>query len=155
MKRRVPGIPGAGCIAVSLTREFLAGFELRFAGMAMRLAFDLGLHVDMTPYVEKGIVTADECRMRRMIYWGVYLNEQSVFSLFFSKCRTNLTCEKILGLLLGSLCPQSGDRCDCSEAMFRWPSSTDPMETTWLLENKCAEHLQSIGHYFPPVCIAI
>ena len=44
--------------------------------MAMRLAFDLGLHVDMTPYVEKGIVTADECRMRRMIYWGVYLNEQ-------------------------------------------------------------------------------
>lgn len=42
----------------------------------MRLAFDLGLHVDMTPYVEKGIISADECRARRMVYWGVYLNEQ-------------------------------------------------------------------------------
>lgn len=76
MRRRVLGIPAAGCIVVSLTRPFLPEFELRLAGMAMRLAFDLGLHVDMTPYVEKGIVTADECRMRRMIYWGVYLNEQ-------------------------------------------------------------------------------
>lgn len=76
MRRRVPGIPGAGCTAVSLTRALFPEFELRLAGMAMRLAFDLGLHVDMTPYVEKGIVTADECRMRRMIYWGVYLNEQ-------------------------------------------------------------------------------
>lgn len=76
MKRRVPGIPAAGCTAVSSARVFVPEFGLRLAGMAMRLAFDLGLHVDMTPYVEKGIVTADECRMRRMIYWGVYLNEQ-------------------------------------------------------------------------------
>lgn len=44
--------------------------------MAMRLAYDLGLHLDMTPYVEKGIITNEECNMRRMIFWGSSLNEQ-------------------------------------------------------------------------------
>ncbi|KAJ5110128.1 hypothetical protein N7532_002773 [Penicillium argentinense] len=47
-----------------------------YSGMAMRLAFDLGLHLDMTPYVEKGIISIEECRMRRTIFWAAYLNEQ-------------------------------------------------------------------------------
>ncbi|RJE25122.1 fungal specific transcription factor [Aspergillus sclerotialis] len=45
-------------------------------GMAMRLAFDLGLHLEMGPYVEKGIVPYRDAEVRRMIFWGVYLNEQ-------------------------------------------------------------------------------
>ncbi|KAE8420968.1 fungal-specific transcription factor domain-containing protein [Aspergillus pseudocaelatus] len=47
-----------------------------YSGMAMRLAFDLGLHLDMTPYVEKGIISPEEADLRRMIFWGVYLSEQ-------------------------------------------------------------------------------
>ncbi|KAJ6071131.1 hypothetical protein N7499_009145 [Penicillium canescens] len=47
-----------------------------YSGMAMRLAFDLGLHLDMIPYVEKGIISAEECETRRTVFWGAYLNEQ-------------------------------------------------------------------------------
>jgi hypothetical protein len=42
----------------------------------MRLAFDLGLHLDMTPYLESGIISAEECKLRRTIFWAAYLNEQ-------------------------------------------------------------------------------
>lgn len=42
----------------------------------MRLALDLGLHLDMTLYVEKGIIPYQDAELRRMVFWGVYLNEQ-------------------------------------------------------------------------------
>lgn len=44
--------------------------------MAMRLAFDQGLHLDVTPYVEKGIITAEEYNIRRTVFWGSSLNDQ-------------------------------------------------------------------------------
>ncbi|OGM49506.1 hypothetical protein ABOM_001741, partial [Aspergillus bombycis] len=47
-----------------------------YSGMAMRLAFDLGVHLDMTPYVEKEIISPEEADLRRMVFWGVYLSEQ-------------------------------------------------------------------------------
>jgi hypothetical protein len=40
--------------------------------MSMRLAFDLGLHLDMTPYVEKGDMSAYEADVRRVAFWGSY-----------------------------------------------------------------------------------
>ncbi|KAJ6183931.1 hypothetical protein N7519_005232 [Penicillium mononematosum] len=49
-----------------------------YSGMAMRLAFDQGLHLDVTPYVEKGIITAEECKIRRTVFWGSSLNDQYV-----------------------------------------------------------------------------
>lgn len=60
--------------------------------MAMRLAFDLGLHLDMTPYVEKGIISTEECKLRRTIFWAAYLNEQYVCLLvpWLSLIFTNL-----------------------------------------------------------------
>ena len=48
----------------------------------MRLVFDLGLHLDMTPYVEKGIISTEECKLRCTIFWAAYLSEQYV-CLFF------------------------------------------------------------------------
>ncbi|CAP91269.1 Pc13g02000 [Penicillium rubens Wisconsin 54-1255] len=47
-----------------------------YSGMAMRLAFDQGLHLDVTPYVEKGIITAEECKIRRTVFWSSSLNDQ-------------------------------------------------------------------------------
>lgn len=44
--------------------------------MAMRLTFDLGLQLDMTPYVQKGVISPEEADLRRMIFWGAYLSEQ-------------------------------------------------------------------------------
>ncbi|KAL5335865.1 fungal-specific transcription factor domain-containing protein [Aspergillus crustosus] len=43
-----------------------------YSGMSMRLAFDLGLHLDMTPYVEKGDLSAFEADVRRVAFWGSY-----------------------------------------------------------------------------------
>ncbi|KKK18127.1 hypothetical protein ARAM_007108 [Aspergillus rambellii] len=43
-----------------------------YSGMSMRLAFDLGLHLDMTPYVEKGDLSTVEADVRRLAFWGSY-----------------------------------------------------------------------------------
>ncbi|KAM5352773.1 hypothetical protein ACJ41O_005495 [Fusarium nematophilum] len=42
-------------------------------GMAMRLAFDLGLHVDMQPYVLRGDMTKEEAKARGTAFWGCYI----------------------------------------------------------------------------------
>lgn len=42
----------------------------------MRLAFDLGLHVDMTPYVERGDMSPVEADVRRAVFWGSYVADQ-------------------------------------------------------------------------------
>ncbi|RAL15830.1 transcription factor domain-containing protein [Aspergillus homomorphus CBS 101889] len=43
-----------------------------YSGMSMRLAFDLGLHLDMTPYVEKGDISVHEADVRKIAFWGSY-----------------------------------------------------------------------------------
>lgn len=44
--------------------------------MAMRLSFDLGLHVDCTPYVQAGIITDIEAEARRVAFWGCFVVNQ-------------------------------------------------------------------------------
>jgi hypothetical protein len=44
--------------------------------MSMRLAFDLGLHLDMTTYVNNGEVSAHEADVRRTAFWGSYVADQ-------------------------------------------------------------------------------
>lgn len=44
--------------------------------MAMRLAFDLALHVDMTPYVANKSLTQREADLRGDLFWGVYVIDQ-------------------------------------------------------------------------------
>ncbi|OMP81655.1 Nitrogen assimilation transcription factor nit-4 [Diplodia seriata] len=44
-----------------------------YSGMAMRLAFDLGLHVDMTPYVANGSLSQAEADLRKDAFWGTYV----------------------------------------------------------------------------------
>ncbi|KAG2009307.1 hypothetical protein GB937_007907 [Aspergillus fischeri] len=41
-----------------------------YSEMAMRLAFGLGHHLDMAPYLESGIISADKCKLRRTIFWA-------------------------------------------------------------------------------------
>ena len=47
-----------------------------YTGMSMRLAFDLGLHLDMTTYVNKGEITQLEADVRRATFWGSYVADQ-------------------------------------------------------------------------------
>lgn len=44
--------------------------------MSMRLAFDLGLHLDMSAYVKKGDITQFEADVRRTTFWGSYVADQ-------------------------------------------------------------------------------
>lgn len=44
--------------------------------MSMRLAFDLGLHLDTTSYVEKGDISVFEADVRRVAFWGSYTADQ-------------------------------------------------------------------------------
>lgn len=45
-------------------------------GMSMRLAFDLGLHLDMTTYVTNGDMSAHDADVRRTAFWGSYVADQ-------------------------------------------------------------------------------
>lgn len=47
-----------------------------YSGMSMRLAFDLGLHLDMTTYVRKGDISAFEADVRKVAFWGSYTADQ-------------------------------------------------------------------------------
>lgn len=40
--------------------------------MAVRLAFDLALHLDLSRDVEKGFVTQQEADLRRDVFWSAY-----------------------------------------------------------------------------------
>lgn len=44
--------------------------------MAMRLAFDLALHVDLSPYVAKRSLSQAEADLRRDVFWGAYTIDQ-------------------------------------------------------------------------------
>ncbi|KAJ6002758.1 hypothetical protein N7451_005305 [Penicillium sp. IBT 35674x] len=43
-----------------------------FSGMAMRLSFDLALHLDMSEYVSKGDITSAGAEIRRTVFWAAY-----------------------------------------------------------------------------------
>lgn len=70
------------CLATVQALVILGGHEMAckrdargwlYSGMAMRLAFDLGLHLDMTDYVRKGKISTTEADMRRTTFWGAYI----------------------------------------------------------------------------------
>ncbi|KAJ5525558.1 hypothetical protein N7494_012208 [Penicillium frequentans] len=44
-----------------------------YSGMSMRLAFDLGLHIDMRLYVKQGDISQREADVRRAAFWGSYV----------------------------------------------------------------------------------
>lgn len=44
--------------------------------MSMRLALDLGLHTDMTPYVQNGQMSSEEAQTRGVAFWGSFIVDQ-------------------------------------------------------------------------------
>lgn len=63
------------CLAVAVIMGIESVSNV-FLGMAMRLAFDLGLHLDMSSYVSDGSISAVEAELRRMVFWGAYTLDQ-------------------------------------------------------------------------------
>jgi hypothetical protein len=44
--------------------------------MAVRLAVDLGLHLDPEPYVQAGIISAEEEMIRKVVWAGVFIHDR-------------------------------------------------------------------------------
>ena len=42
----------------------------------MRLAVDLGLHLDPEPYVQAGIIDAEEAMIRKVVWGGVFVHDR-------------------------------------------------------------------------------
>ncbi|CAG9953093.1 unnamed protein product, partial [Clonostachys rosea f. rosea IK726] len=61
-----------------------------YSGMAMRLAFHLALHMDMTAYVERGILKPEEAEIRRTAFWGAYIADHLWGLLLGRPFRTNM-----------------------------------------------------------------
>lgn len=47
--------------------------------MAIRLAFNLALHVDMSSYVFSGVIAPADADLRRMVFWAAYTVDQYDF----------------------------------------------------------------------------
>lgn len=45
-------------------------------GMAIRLSFDLALHLDMSTYVSRGDITHADADLRRTVFWAAYIVDQ-------------------------------------------------------------------------------
>lgn len=67
----------AGFIVVSgkIVDAFIQCVDL-FKGMAIRLAFDLALHIDMSSHVLKGVISAADADLRRTVFWAAYIVDQ-------------------------------------------------------------------------------
>jgi hypothetical protein len=49
------------------------GLGFMYIGMATRMAMNLGLHCDCSPYASKGLVSDDDVEARNVTFWGVYV----------------------------------------------------------------------------------
>lgn len=45
-------------------------------GMAVRLAVDLGLHLDPQPYVNAGMIEEEEAAVRKVVWGGVFVHDR-------------------------------------------------------------------------------
>lgn len=48
--------------------------------MALRLAFDLALHLDMSSHVSAGILSATDANLRSTVFWTAYVVDQFVIA---------------------------------------------------------------------------
>ncbi|KAH7068282.1 fungal-specific transcription factor domain-containing protein [Paraphoma chrysanthemicola] len=55
-----------------------------YSGMAVRLATDLGLHLDNQAYVDAGILDPEEATLRRVVFWGAFIHER-MWSLYLGR----------------------------------------------------------------------
>ncbi|KIW11440.1 hypothetical protein PV08_10740 [Exophiala spinifera] len=68
-------------IEAALTRDARGWLD---SGMAVRLAVDLGLHLDPEPYVQAGIITREEQIIRKVVWGGVFVHDR-MWSLYVGR----------------------------------------------------------------------
>ncbi|RVX74851.1 hypothetical protein B0A52_01128 [Exophiala mesophila] len=76
------------------------------SGMAVRLAVDLGLHLDPQPYVQIGLLDEEEAMLRKMVWGGVFIHDR-MWSLYVG--RPVGIDDKNITVSFSSLQPKSTD----------------------------------------------
>ncbi|KAL4800910.1 fungal-specific transcription factor domain-containing protein [Aspergillus venezuelensis] len=70
-----PCIATVQALVICSSLEVGSGREPRgwlYSGMAIRLAFNLALHLDMSSYISSGIITPADADLRRTVFWAAY-----------------------------------------------------------------------------------
>ncbi|KAJ5448256.1 Transcription factor [Penicillium cf. griseofulvum] len=76
-----PCVATVQALVILSSHEIGVGSDTRgwlYSGMALRLAFDLALHIDLSPYVARGSVTAADAELRRTVFWAAYMVDHLV-----------------------------------------------------------------------------
>ncbi|KAJ5109282.1 hypothetical protein N7456_005957, partial [Penicillium angulare] len=101
-----------------------------YSGSALRLAFDLGLHLDMSSHVSAGIISAPDADLRRTVFWTAYVVDQQLGFHLGRPFRTNME-----DVTVGKPCEDSGSMSNCRWTPFD-SSSMNP--DSGLLDSKDA-----------------
>ncbi|KAJ9197338.1 transcriptional regulator family: Fungal Specific TF [Paecilomyces variotii] len=71
-----PCVTTVQAVVILSCHEIGNGIDARgwlYSGMAIRLAFDLALNLDMSAYASKGDITPEDADLRRTVFWAAYL----------------------------------------------------------------------------------
>ncbi|KAL4778593.1 fungal-specific transcription factor domain-containing protein [Aspergillus varians] len=88
-----PCIATVQALVICSSLEVGSGREARgwlYSGMAIRLAFNLALHLDMSSYVSNGIITAADADLRRTVFWAAYTVDHQLGFYLGRPFRTNM-----------------------------------------------------------------
>ncbi|KAL5003089.1 fungal-specific transcription factor domain-containing protein [Aspergillus recurvatus] len=88
-----PCIATVQALVICSSLEVGSGKEARgwlYSGMAIRLAFNLALHLDMSSYVSSGVITAADADLRRTVFWAAYTVDHQLGFHVGRPFRTNM-----------------------------------------------------------------
>jgi hypothetical protein len=106
-----------------------------YSGMALRMVYDLGLHLDCRDSLERGQITVEDMEIRRRVFWGAFI------------------CDKLQSLYLGRPASiQLADAhvplefLDTSEEQELWSPYRDPVEECQNPSSSKASHFSGLVH---------
>ncbi|KAL4950635.1 fungal-specific transcription factor domain-containing protein [Aspergillus filifer] len=88
-----PCVATVQALVICSSLEVGSGREPRgwlYSGMAIRLAFSLALHLDMSSYVSSGIITPADADLRRTVFWAAYTVDHQLGFHLGRPFRTNM-----------------------------------------------------------------
>ncbi|KAL5343017.1 fungal-specific transcription factor domain-containing protein [Aspergillus crustosus] len=88
-----PCVATVQALVILSSLEVGSGREVRgwlYSGMAIRLAFNLALHLDMSAYVSSGHIAAADADLRRTVFWAAYTTDSQLGFHLGRPFRTNM-----------------------------------------------------------------
>ncbi|KAL4980276.1 hypothetical protein BDW66DRAFT_167250 [Aspergillus desertorum] len=75
---------------VATVQALVISSSLEIGRMAIRLAFNLALHLDMSSYVSSGVITTADADLRRTVFWAAYAVDHQLGFHLGRPFRTNM-----------------------------------------------------------------